>query len=72
MPTNPFRDIMSDEAWEASRAWADRPAREKWDDLVRAGIIDEQGEVLIRKPTFGPDEDDDAAEGAEAPAREAT
>ena len=72
MNENPFRDIMSDQAWASWQERANRPAREKWDDLVRAGIINEQGEVLVRMPTFGPDEDDDADEGAGAPAREAT
>lgn len=29
---------------------AERPARERFDDMVRRGAIDEQGRVLLRGP----------------------
>lgn len=46
---------MRDEPWieelrEAVRRDSERPAEEIWDDLVLQGIIDEEGNVLIRMP----------------------
>ena len=56
MAKNPHRGIISDEAWAAAEAKRARPAQEQIDDLIRAGIIDKEGNVLIRMPIFEPGE----------------
>ncbi len=65
MRTNKFKDIFSDAEWEAIQARLNRPAQERFDELVEAGIIDREGKVLIRMPTFGPDEDEEAEDTAD-------
>jgi hypothetical protein len=46
---------MRDEPWlealrEAVRKLKDRSPEEAWDDMVRRGVIDEEGNVLLRMP----------------------
>jgi hypothetical protein len=40
---------MIEELREALRRWNDRP-QELWDELVRRGVIDKEGNVLVRMP----------------------
>jgi len=46
---------MRNEPWlealrEAVRKFSEKPDDEIWDEMVRDGIIDEEGRVLIRMP----------------------
>jgi len=57
--------VEGDPEWKAFMARLNRPAQERIDELVKDGIIDRDGNVLIRMPIFGPDEEEAQENGEE-------
>ena len=49
------RKVLGDAAAQAAEAWANRPPQEQFDELVRRGIIDKEGNVLVRMPYLDSD-----------------
>ena len=49
--------IATEAQWAAAEARMNRPPKEQIEEMVQAGIIDRQGNVLIRMPEFPSDEE---------------
>ena len=62
-------DPYLQELREALVRYGQKPAREQINDLIRSGITDEQGNVLVRMPVPpGTEDEPDAAEEQPGPA----
>ncbi len=62
---------FSDAEWNSFLARLNRPAEERFQSMVDRGLIDKDGNVLIRMPSFGKDDaEDDADNGAVHPKHE--
>ena len=49
--------LFSEAEWDAIEARLNRPPKERFEAMIQAGIIDRQGNVLIRMPRFESDEE---------------
>jgi hypothetical protein len=43
-------DLLIERLREAIRRWGELPPQERFDEMVRRGVIDEKGRVLKRAP----------------------
>ncbi len=62
MPIRDHDSVFSEAEWKAIQARLDRPPKEQFEDMVRRGVIDRQGNVLIRMPYFGDENDEEDTE----------